>query len=62
MRMCSCVLQTKQFASADNAELFREEVDREVAAQRQQEQQRLAAVPGLIPQAQLLPAEDMADS
>ena len=44
--------QTKQFASSDNAELFAEEVEREVATQKANERQRLAAVPGLIPQAE----------
>ncbi|KAG1655478.1 hypothetical protein FOA52_008673 [Chlamydomonas sp. UWO 241] len=55
------LVQTKQFASQDNAELFAEEVEREVAAQRASEQTRLQGVPGLIPQ----PAADndgMADA
>lgn len=40
------LVQTKQFASQDNAELFAEEVQ----AKKQAEQQRLAAIPGMIPQ------------
>mmetsp|Transcript_36522 Transcript_36522/g.81303 ORF Transcript_36522/g.81303 Transcript_36522/m.81303 type:complete len:1073 (+) Transcript_36522:318-3536(+) len=55
------LVQTKQFASQDNAELFAEEVEREVAAQKENERQRMAAVPGLIPQNQLA-QEDMADA
>eukprot|EP00803_Ostreobium_quekettii_P010458 evm.model.scf_31.9 EVM.evm.TU.scf_31.9 scf_31:180059-191953(+) len=41
--------QTKQFASQDNAELFAEEVQ----AQKQADQQRLASVPGMIPQSDM---------
>jgi hypothetical protein len=47
----------------DNAELFAEEVEKEVAAAKEVERARLAAVPGLLPQAaQALPADDMADA
>jgi exportin-1 len=57
------LLQTKQFASSDNAELFAEEVEREVSNQKQSERQRQEAVPGLIPQSELpAQAEDMADA
>ncbi|GAX79005.1 hypothetical protein CEUSTIGMA_g6445.t1 [Chlamydomonas eustigma] len=57
------LVQTKQFSSSDNAELFAEEVEREVANQKQSERQRQAAVPGLIPQNELPPQpEDMADA
>ena len=56
------LVQTKQFASQDNAELFAEEVEKEVQAQKTTEQQRLAAVPGLLPPSQIALAEDMADA
>uniref|UniRef100_A0A7S0WF70 Importin N-terminal domain-containing protein n=1 Tax=Chlamydomonas leiostraca TaxID=1034604 RepID=A0A7S0WF70_9CHLO len=56
------LVQTKQFASTDNAELFAEEVEKEVKEAKAVELQRLAAVPGLVPQAELLPPEDMADA
>lgn len=54
-------LNQHQHPPQDNAELFAEEVDKEVASQKAAERQRMAAVPGLIPQAEM-PAEDMADS
>jgi exportin-1 len=56
------LVQTKQFASQDNADLFAEEVQKEVAAQRASEQSRLQAVPGLIPQAALAADNGMADA
>ncbi|GFH10441.1 importin N-terminal domain-containing protein [Haematococcus lacustris] len=46
----------------DNAELFAEEVEKELAAQREAEQLRLAAVPGLRPQAAMPVFDDMADA
>lgn len=45
----------------DNAELFADEVEKEVQQQREAERMRMAAVPGLIPQA-MLPLEEMADA
>lgn len=50
------LVQTKQFASQDNAELFAEEV----AAQRDAERQRLSSIPGMIPPNEA--QEDMADT
>eukprot|EP00798_Chlamydomonas_sp_ICE-L_P000521 gene521-1934_t len=43
------LVQTKQFASQDNADLFAEEVEKELAQQKEAERQKLAAVPGLLP-------------
>jgi hypothetical protein len=37
-------------------------VEREVASQKANEQQRLAAVPGLLPPSQVALQEDMADA
>ncbi len=48
------LVQSKGFASQDNAELFAEEV----VSQQQQAQQRLLAIPGMIPPNQLQ-EEDM---
>ncbi|KAL6757535.1 exportin [Haematococcus lacustris] len=56
------LVQTRQFSSSDNAELFAEEVEKELAAQREAEQLRLAAVPGLRPQAAMPVFDDMADA
>jgi len=45
------LIQTKQFASEDNAELFAEEVERDIAAQQQQQAGKLGMLStGLIPQ------------
>lgn len=52
--------QSKTFASQDNADLFAEEVEKEVQAQKQAERQRMAAIPGLIPQAEM--QEEMVDT
>lgn len=47
----------------DNADLFAEEVEKEVRAQRETERLRMAAIPGMIPQsAAPLLQEDMADA
>lgn len=56
------LVQTKQFASQDNAELFAEDVVKQVEEQRESRQRLLAAIPGMIPQADAIAAEDMNDS
>lgn len=56
------LVQAKQFASQDNAELFAEDVEREVINQKAMEKQRLMAVPGLVPPSQLPPEDGMADA
>ncbi|MEW5316465.1 MAG: hypothetical protein WDW38_007837 [Sanguina aurantia] len=49
-------------ALQDNADLFAEEVEKEVRAQRETERLRMAAIPGMIPQSAVpLQQEDMAD-
>ena len=55
------LVQAKQFASQDNADLFAEDVEREVNNQKALEKQRLMAVPGLVPISQL-PEDGMADT
>lgn len=54
------LVQTKQFASQDNSQLFAEDVERELQAQKANEVQRLAAVPGLV--AGTADGDGMADS
>lgn len=57
------LIQTKSFASQDNADLFAEEVEKEVRAQRETERLRMSAIPGMIPQSAIpLQQEDMADA
>ncbi|KXZ44730.1 hypothetical protein GPECTOR_63g55 [Gonium pectorale] len=55
------LVQTKQFASQDNADLFAEDVEKQVVEQREARQRVLSAIPGLIPQADAVGAEDMND-
>ncbi|GLC60282.1 Exportin-1 [Pleodorina starrii] len=56
------LVQTKQFASQDNAELFAEDVEKQVVEQRETRQRVLAAIPGMIPQAEVMGAEEMNDA
>lgn len=53
------LVQTKQFASSDNAELFAEDVEKTVVEQTSNRARMMAAIPGMIPQSEL-PA-DMGD-
>lgn len=55
------LVQTKQFADKDNAELFAEEVEKELAQSKVAEAQRQAAVPGLVPPLIATP-DEMADA
>ncbi|PNH03912.1 Exportin-1 [Tetrabaena socialis] len=56
------LVQTKQFASQDNADLFAEDVEKQVVEQRETRQRMLAAIPGMIPQAELVRGDDMNDA
>jgi exportin-1 len=56
------LIQTKQFASQDNADLFADELEKEVVAARDTERLRMAAIPGMIHQSQQALPEEMADS